>query len=356
MTGGVELDRVSKRYAGNAKTTIEELSLTVEPGEFVVVLGPSGCGKSTALRLIAGLVAPTSGRISIAGRDVTHAAPRDRNVAMVFQNYALFPHLTVYENLAFGMRIRRVARTDIDGAVRRAAASTGLDALLDKKPKELSGGQSQRVALARALVRDPAVFLFDEPLSNLDPDLRGRMRVEIAEFRRRVGGTMLYVTHDQLEAMTLADRIVVMNDGRVRQIGAPLELYNEPVDQFVASFLGATPMNFIAAPAFARMASGDARVDPDTTIGVRPENIYLADRRTDDIDAGPAIDAVITAIETLGDGAIAHLAVNGQPLVARLRHQFAGRPGDALAVVIDRRRLCVFDREGRRVVENGAAH
>ncbi|GAC1430240.1 MAG: sn-glycerol-3-phosphate import ATP-binding protein UgpC [Candidatus Velthaea sp.] len=355
MTPAVTLDAVTKHYAGNERATIHELSLAVEPGECVVLLGPSGCGKSTALRLIAGLIPPTSGCVAIDGRDVTHASPKDRNVAMVFQNYALFPHLTVYENLAFGMRIRKTPRAQIDTAVRSAAASTGLEGLLKKKPSELSGGQSQRVALARALVRDPAVFLFDEPLSNLDPDLRGRMRAEIAEFRRRVGGAMVYVTHDQLEAMTLADRIVVISEGLVRQVGAPLDVYNDPANRFVASFLGSTPMNFLALPDYRRLFSeGTSRAEierapADGTVGVRPEDIYLADRRAQGVHASAQFVGTVQLLEALGDGAIMHVRVGEQPLIARLRHQFRAVPGDVVPLVIDTSRIRTFDADGERI-------
>ena len=356
MTDALVLDAVTKQYAGVDRATINALSLTVERGEFVVLLGPSGCGKSTVLRLIAGLIPATGGRIAIDGRDVTTISPKDRNVAMVFQNYALFPHLSVYDNLAFGMRIRKTPRAQIDSKVRTAAASTGLVGFLEKKPSELSGGQSQRVALARALVRDPAVFLFDEPLSNLDPDLRGRMRAELAEFRRGVDGAMIYVTHDQLEAMTLADRIVVMSEGRVRQIGAPLDVYNEPANQFVASFLGSTPMNFIAPLPFRAFFTDEMRlpeierVPSDGTVGVRPEDIYLSDRRAEGVRASEPFSGRVTLLEALGDGAIVHLRVGDQPLVARLRHQFRARPDDIVRVVIDLARVRTFDGRGERVM------
>ncbi len=356
MSGAVVLEAISKRYAGNARATIENLSLSVEPGEFVVLLGPSGCGKSTVLRLIAGLVAPTSGRIEIDGIDVTNASPKARNVAMVFQNYALFPHLSVYENLAFGMRIRGgVPRAKIDAAVRAAAEATGLTELLERKPKELSGGQSQRVALGRALVREPAAFLFDEPLSNLDPDLRGRMRAEIAGFRKRARGAMVYVTHDQLEAMTLADRIVVLEGGIVQQIGPPLDVYDEPANRFVASFLGATPMNFLRAPDARRLsaraspAGASASNDDDVTVGIRPEDVYLAERVPAGVIAGTPFDATIDLLEALGDGAILHCTALGLPLTARLRHQYRRSEPGPVRLAIDLRRLHEFDARGDRV-------
>ncbi|MDQ2857612.1 MAG: ABC transporter ATP-binding protein [Candidatus Eremiobacteraeota bacterium] len=355
MNAAVVLDAISKRYAGNPRATIESLSLSVEAGEFVVLLGPSGCGKSTVLRLIAGLIAPSSGRISIDGNDVTDGSPKERNVAMVFQNYALFPHLTVYENLAFGMRIRGgTSRAKIDAAVRAAAKATGLTELLERKPKELSGGQSQRVALGRALVREPAAFLFDEPLSNLDPDLRGRMRAEIAVFRRRVRGAMIYVTHDQLEAMTLADRIVVLDGGIVQQIGPPLDVYNEPANRFVASFLGATPMNFMSARDARRLSgvapsAGSNTYDDDVTVGVRPEDVYLAERIPAGVTASAPFEATVDLFEALGDGAILHCTVLGVPLVARLRHQYRPRDRGAINLAIDLQRLHEFDARGDRL-------
>ncbi len=365
MSSAVVLEAVSKGYAGAARPTIDEFSLSVDAGEFVVLLGPSGCGKSTVLRLIAGLVAPTGGRIAIAGNDVTHASPKDRNIAMVFQNYALFPHLSVYDNLAFGLRIRGgVPRAQIDATVRAAAEATGLGELLAKKPKELSGGQSQRVALGRALVREPAAFLFDEPLSNLDPDLRGRMRAEIAGFRRRARGAMLYVTHDQLEAMTLADRIVVMQDGNVQQAGAPLDVYNEPANRFVASFLGATPMNFFSERDFHALFAGDvaqpdvvqrdlaprhAAAEEGAAVGIRPEDVYLAERVPAGLAASAPFDAAVELFEALGDGAIVHCRAGTTPLVARLRHQYPAPPAGRVRLILDLKRVLRFDARGNRI-------
>lgn len=353
MSDAVVLEAVSKHYAGTERATIERFSLSVAAGEFVVLLGPSGCGKSTILRLIAGLIAPSAGRIAIDGRDVTKSSPKDRNVAMVFQNYALFPHLSVYDNLAFGMRIRGAPGAQIDATVRAAATSTGLADLLEKKPRELSGGQSQRVALGRALVRDPAVFLFDEPLSNLDPDLRGRMRAEIADFRKRARGAMIYVTHDQLEAMTLADRIVVLKDGAVQQVGSPLDVYNEPCNRFVASFLGATPMNVFAVGDYRATFGGEAPVPvearaDDVTFGVRPEDFYLADRRPVEVRASRSFEATIRLAEALGDGAIVHCSIAHVLFVVRLRHQYRARAGDGIRLVIDRERVHCFDASGGR--------
>ena len=291
----VRLSSVAKHF-GNTPV-IGNVDLEVAPGELVVFVGPSGCGKSTLLRLIAGLDVPTSGSIHISGRDVTDVHPAKRGVAMVFQSYALYPHMSVAENMAFGLRMQGMPKADIQSRVARAADILQLGALLNRKPRELSGGQRQRVAIGRAIVREPDVFLFDEPLSNLDAALRGQMRVEIARLHARLGTTMIYVTHDQVEAMTLASRIVVLNAGRIEQIGAPLDLYARPANLFVAGFLGAPRMNFLAARVTAcgggrvavemagrtidvprdsvSLAAGDA-----VTVGVRPENLGVgSDRR-----------------------------------------------------------------------------
>ena len=243
----VQLAGVSKHFGSTS--VIRDVNLAVEPGELVVFVGPSGCGKSTLLRLIAGLETPSVGSIHISGRDVTHTHPARRGVAMVFQSYALYPHMSVAENMAFGLKIQRTPEAEIDARVRRAAEILQLETLLERKPRALSGGQRQRVAIGRAIVREPDVFLFDEPLSNLDAALRGQMRVEIARLHARLGTTMIYVTHDQVEAMTLASRIVVLNGGRIEQIGAPLELYHAPANVFVAGFIGSPRMNFLAGRA-----------------------------------------------------------------------------------------------------------
>ena len=252
----VHVSNIVKRFG--AETIIPGLDLEVRDGEFLVLLGPSGCGKSTLLRMIAGLEVPTSGRIAISGRDVTHMQPKDRDIAMVFQNYALYPHLTIYENIAFPLRVRGMRGAQVDEKVRWAASLVQIENLLDRKPRQTSGGQRQRTALARSLVRDPSVFLLDEPLSNLDAKLRHSAREELRTFQEKVGLTSIYVTHDQVEAMGLGDRIVIMNGGVIRQIGTPEQIYHEPADSFVATFIGSPPMNLVP--------QGDRQV------GFRPEN------------------------------------------------------------------------------------
>src|ERR1700758_1292305 len=287
----VELTKVLKKYGD--VLAVENFNLTTTDGEFVVLVGPSGCGKTTTMRMIAGLEAITAGSIRIGGRDVVGMIPRERDVAMVFQNYALFPHMNVFGNMAFGLRLRKLPKKQIEEQVRRAAKILGIESLLNRKPKELSGGQRQRVALGRAIVREPRVFLMDEPLSNIDAKLRVQTRSQIAELQRRLGITTVYVTHDQVEAMTMGHRVAVLRDGRLQQCDTPRQLYDNPVNQFVAGFIGSPAMNLQTAP----LADGGARlagtVIPLPTavrtaasqaglrelgIGIRPEHLHLADR------------------------------------------------------------------------------
>jgi sn-glycerol 3-phosphate transport system ATP-binding protein len=290
----VRLERVSKRFG--AEPAVDEVSFTAEAGTLVVLLGPSGCGKSTTLRLIAGLEVADEGTIEIAGRDVTHAPPARRGTSMVFQSYALFPHLSVAENIVFGLKVRRVARAERAARLKRAAEVLGLERLLERKPAQLSGGQQQRVALGRAIVAQTPVCLMDEPLSNLDAQLRGEMRREIRALQRRLGITMLYVTHDQVEAMTMADRVILMRAGRIEQNGAPAELYERPESVFAARFIGAPPMNVFAAStlaASAELAAGApaGRDLASLIIGVRPESLRLA---------ATGLPATVVAAEYLG--------------------------------------------------------
>lgn len=289
----IVLEQVHKRYG--SLTVVESMSLDIKDGEFVVFVGPSGCGKSTTLRMIAGLEDISGGKISIGGRDVTNLEPKDRNIAMVFQNYALYPHKSVYENLAFGMRMRKTPKAEIEQQVKWAAEMLGIEKLLDRKPRQLSGGQMQRVSLGRALVRKPDAFLLDEPLSNLDAKLRVHMREELGLLHKRIGTSMVYVTHDQVEAMTLGDRIVVMHGGKAQQIGTPLQIYDSPANVFVAGFLGAPEMNFIdgeivikeGKPCFRaadfeialpghRIKGQGLPQGQAVTLGVRPEHLRLA--------------------------------------------------------------------------------
>ena len=291
----VRLSRVHKSYAKDV-VIIPGIDLHIPAGSFTVLVGPSGCGKSTLLRMVAGLESVTSGTIQIGGRDVTHLEPADRGIAMVFQSYALYPHMTVAENIGFGLTIARKPKAEIDAAVRKAADILQLGHLLDRTPKALSGGQRQRVAIGRAIVRDPAVFLFDEPLSNLDASLRGQMRVELADLHRKIGATMVYVTHDQVEAMTMADQIVVLNKGHIEQAGVPMDLYRRPMTPFVAGFLGSPHMNLM---------QGDFAREMDCEVyGVRPEHLDISTSRG-------RWPATVHHIEHLGADCIVYADVRG---------------------------------------------
>jgi ABC-type sugar transport system ATPase subunit len=326
--------------------------LTIEDGEFVVIVGPSGCGKSTLLRLIAGLETPSAGRIAIGGRDVTDAAPADRGVAMVFQSYALYPHLTVAGNIAFPLKVAGRSKHEIAERVAAVAASLDLTDLLDRKPRALSGGQRQRVSIARAIVRQPQVLLLDEPLSNLDSELRVRMRHEFARLHQQLGATMIYVTHDQLEAMTLANRIVVMAKGRVEQVGAPLDLYARPANLAVAKAIGSPAINLIpvtvVAPYAVRLPDGaivsvGARgvTGSVATLGIRPEHLFAA-------DDGPIAGAV-ELFERLGPLSFAHLGTRPDTIVAQLPGDRRVTLGETLRFGVDPTDTHLFDAEGRAI-------
>jgi multiple sugar transport system ATP-binding protein len=295
----ITFEHVTKRFDGT--TAVDDLSLEVHDREFLVLVGPSGCGKTTALRMLAGLEDATAGRLRIGSRVVNNVAPGARDVAMVFQSYALYPHMTVFDNLAFSLRNRGTPRKAIDARVRETAETLGLVALLNRKPKQLSGGQRQRVALGRAIVREPAVFLMDEPLSNLDAALRVQTRAEILKLQRRIGTTTIYVTHDQVEAMTMGDRIAVMNDGVLQQIGSPQVLYTKPLNTFVATFLGSPRMNLVPAPV---LGLGPERL----LAGIRPEHLRLG--------AGE-YEGTVEVVEYLGDEQVAHIRFQGAELLAK---------------------------------------
>ena len=353
---GVGISGLSKSY-GAAKV-LDDINLSIADKEFVVLVGPSGCGKSTLLRMIAGLDAPTSGDIHIGERNVNRLAPAERKIAMVFQSYALYPHMNVRKNMAFGLRFSGVAKPEIDRRVAEATRMLQLETLLERLPRDLSGGQRQRVAIGRAIVREPDVFLFDEPLSNLDAALRVSTRVEIAKLHRQLSATMIYVTHDQIEAMTLADRIVVMNQGRIEQTGKPLDLYYAPASRFVAGFIGSPAMNFFrgkmagaggmviegaAAPSIP--LSGRAAAEgASLTIGVRPEHLMLGD--------GPGLVArgTVELVEKLGETSYAHVrGQNDAVFVAEIRGRVLPAPGDTAAFRADVENLHVFDDSGKRV-------
>ncbi|WP_457585234.1 ABC transporter ATP-binding protein [Ensifer canadensis] len=366
----VELNDVVKRYG--ALEVVHSIKLSVSPGEFVVLVGPSGCGKSTTLRMVAGLEDISDGTISIGGRVVNRVAPKDRDVAMVFQNYALYPHLNVAENIAFGLRVRGEKNDVVEAAVNEAAAILDLTPYLKRKPADLSGGQRQRVAMGRAIVRKPQVFLFDEPLSNLDAKLRTQMRAEIKRLHKRMDVTSIYVTHDQVEAMTLADRIVVMNGGRVEQVGSPMELFLNPANAFVASFLGSPPMNLVEARVEAAnggavaSVGGDVPVQfrmPDATaagmrpgqkvfVGLRPEHLEIEAGAESDIQE---IATTVDLVEPLGSEALLHCRIGGQPVVAKVDTPMDGRSlSDVARLAIPTARLHVFDVETGKAI-NGQA-
>jgi multiple sugar transport system ATP-binding protein len=293
----VRLEGVQKTYP-NGHVAAKGLDLEIADGEFMVLVGPSGCGKSTALRMVAGLETPTGGRILIGDREVTTVPPQDRDIAMVFQTYALYPHMTVRENLAFGLRMRGAGRNVIDQRVTEAARALALEPVLDRKPAQLSGGQRQRVALGRAIVREPKVFLFDEPLSNLDAKLRVETRAELARLHRRLGATIIYVTHDQEEAMTLGSRVAVMRDGLLQQVAPPMEMYRRPANRFVAEFVGSPAMNFLSGEIVSAAAGATNRKN---TIGIRPHDVTLVPRGTG------TVDALVDVVEPRGSELLVYL-------------------------------------------------
>jgi multiple sugar transport system ATP-binding protein len=361
---GVQLEGIIKAYG--AVQVVHEIDLDVQPQEFVVLVGPSGCGKSTTLRMVAGLEEISGGTASIDGRVINRVAPKDRDVAMVFQNYALYPHLNVSENIAFGLRIRKTPKDEIAKSVEEVAGILGLTEYLERRPADLSGGQRQRVAMGRAIVRHPKVFLFDEPLSNLDAKLRTQMRAEIKRLHKRLGVTSIYVTHDQVEAMTLADRIVVMNDGRIEQIGTPMEVFTKPVNTFVAGFIGSPPMNQFEAIveggpvgpratfvgqslALPPLPELEGKNGDKITVGIRPEHANV------DSTDGDGVAIELELVETLGSEALLHATLGGAPFIIKaetrgdidhLNHvkSFSVEPKDIM--VFDHSTGAAFGRDG----------
>jgi multiple sugar transport system ATP-binding protein len=351
---GVVLKDVAKRF-GETRV-IEHLDLDVKDHEFMVLVGPSGCGKSTALRMIAGLEEITSGTIAIGDRVVNDVPPKDRDIAMVFQSYALYPHMSVRENLEFGLRIRKTPKAEMDRLVAEAAQILGIEKLLARKPKELSGGQRQRVALGRAIVRKPAVFLFDEPLSNLDAKLRVQMRAEIKKLQARLGTTSIYVTHDQIEAMTMGNRIAVLNEGRLQQVGAPLELYARPANLFVAAFIGSPPMNFFKATVQDGTIAGSGfslpiperlrgalagRQGSAVVAGIRPENVIQPGGTVR--GAAARVPVAVEIAEPLGDEVIVHARAGEDLVVFRQEPRRIPGIGDKLEVQLELDELHLFD-------------
>ena len=354
----VELKGISKVYDGGVKA-VEDANIVVEDKEFVVLVGPSGCGKSTTLRMVAGLEDITEGELYIDGELMNDVPPKDRNIAMVFQNYALYPHMSVYENMAFGLRIKKVPKDEIDRRVKDAAKILDIEKFLDRRPKALSGGQRQRVAVGRAIVRNPKVFLFDEPLSNLDAKLRVQMRAELSGLHLRLNATMIYVTHDQVEAMTMASKIVVMKDGRVQQIGSPLYLYNNPVNKFVAGFIGSPPMNFLSVRVLEEggalvLDEGSFKIKSDPIhasylknfvgkevfFGIRPEDMSYAESGGDN-----RFTVKVTVVEPLGADIHLWLTTGTQPLVARTEPHHVFKVGDTAGFIPRMDKARYFDRE-----------
>lgn len=348
----ISLDNIRKVYAGGVEA-VKGVSIDIADGEFIVLVGPSGCGKSTLLRMIAGLEEISAGEIRIGERIVNRVEPADRDIAMVFQNYALYPHMTVYNNLAYGLRNRGEAKDEIDKRVKEAARILEIGDFLDRKPRQLSGGQRQRVAMGRAIVRKPAAFLFDEPLSNLDAKLRVQMRIEIKRLQNALGTTSVYVTHDQLEAMTLAHRLVVLNHGRIEQIGTPLEVYEKPASTFVAGFIGSPAMNLLPVKAEGgrlHLESGEGLDAPDgfgaqkALLGVRPEDLSVDTEKATNADA-LSLEMSVIAVEPVGAESYVHGRVEGvqDDVVVRVPATADFDAGTKLSLKASRDRLHVFD-------------
>jgi multiple sugar transport system ATP-binding protein len=359
----VRLENVSKTYEGKV-VAVRGMNVTINDKEFVVLVGPSGCGKSTALRMIAGLEEISEGTISIDGKVVNNVAPRDRDIAMVFQNYALYPHMTVHENLAFGLKLRKYSVSEIDTRVQHAAEILGIASYLDRKPKALSGGQRQRVALGRAIVRQPKVFLFDEPLSNLDANLRVQMRTEISRLHHQLQTTMIYVTHDQIEAMSMGDRIVVMKDGIVQQVDTPLNIYHHPANKFVAGFIGSPTMNFMTGTLKANgrltfqqfgsdfslgvPASQEARLRShgrsEIFLGIRPEHIYA--RKPPGVESVSTFKAITNVVEPVGNETFVYFSTGTKDqYVARLATDTPPEVGKAVDLLLDASKIHFFDKD-----------
>ena len=358
----VALSRVVKRYGRHQ--AVHGIDLDIHDGEFVVLVGPSGCGKSTTLRMIAGLEDISDGEISIGGRVVNDLPPRERNISMVFQNYALYPHMTVRENLGFSLKIAKRPETEIAQAVTEAAGILGLGELMDRKPAELSGGQRQRVAMGRAIVRHPDVFLFDEPLSNLDAKLRTQMRVEIKKLHQKVGNTIIYVTHDQVEAMTLADRIVLMRDGHIVQVGTPLELFNTPVDTFVATFIGSPPMNLTdgtvdadtvrlagaAALPIPPAARGHVRDGQKVRFGFRADNLMPSGHSVEDKGEIAELTLPVTLTEPLGTETLLFAELGGVEVQAKMFNPRPVAPGETLNFRLTVDKCHLFDTDSGKAI------
>ena len=358
----VIVNNVNKIY-DNGFHAVKKAKFIAEDKEFVVLVGPSGCGKTTTLRLIAGLEEITDGEIKIGDKVVNNVAPKDRDIAMVFQNYALYPHMTVYDNMAFALKLRKESKEEIDKKVSDAAKLLGIESLLDRKPKQLSGGQRQRVALGRAIVRKPSVFLFDEPLSNLDAKLRVQMRAEIIKLHKTLETTMIYVTHDQVEAMTMADKIVVMKDGIIHQIDSPLNLYNHPVNLFVAGFIGSPAINQLSGKIIEKdkllyFTDNDITlqideehhealkgyINKEVTLGIRPEDIY--DSEYDDLAENPEkIEAFCDLVEPMGNEFVVFLETKNSKLTARFDPKKMPKIDENIKITIDMNRIKIFDKE-----------
>ena len=367
----ISLRHIFKVYPGNV-TAVSDFNLEIDDKEFIILVGPSGCGKSTTLRMIAGLEEISKGELYIGDKLVHDVAPKDRDIAMVFQNYALYPHMTVYKNMAFGLQLRKTPKEEIDRKVHEAAKVLDIEHLLNRKPKALSGGQRQRVALGRAMVRDPAVFLLDEPLSNLDAKLRTAMRSEITKLHKRLGTTFVYVTHDQTEAMTMGDRIVVMKDGFIQQVDTPQNLYDKPCNIFVAGFIGSPQMNFldvtiqkkgggyaamfgdheIKIPAGkADAGTLDAYVGRTATLGIRPENLHDEEAYFG-LDTASVIDADVDLAELMGSEIFLYLTSGETKLVAKVPPRSGAKDGDRIKIAIDCTKIHLFDKETQQVIFN----
>lgn len=343
------LDNVRKSYGGNIEV-IKGVSLEIQDGEFVVLVGPSGCGKSTLLRMIAGLEGISSGTIAIGDRVVNDVEPAERDIAMVFQNYALYPHMSVRDNLAYGLKNRKTPKDEIERRIAKAAKALEIEPFLDRKPRQLSGGQRQRVAMGRAIVREPAAFLFDEPLSNLDAKLRVQMRVEIKRLQRALGTTSVYVTHDQMEAMTMADRLVVLNAGNIEQVGTPIELYEKPASTFVATFIGSPSMNLLESGDNNVWQPGDAVPLPSTkyTFGVRPEDIRIIENGEADAN-GFNTEVRIDAIELVGAESYIHSSLaDGKSLIFRVAGRSEHAIDEKIKIGALAKDIHIFDADGRR--------